>query len=121
MSKVEHADLVRSLVKPGEQIIVELTPAKANAWHAATGIAGESGEIVDAVKRWTIYDKPIDRAHVVEELGDLEFFLEQLRQELGITREETIANNIEKLGKRYHEGRYSNQQAQERADKVGRS
>ena len=83
----------------------------------ASATCGESGELFDAIKRWVLYEKPLDRANVVEELGDLEFYMEGLRQGLDITREETIAANCEKLGKRYAAGNFSNKAAQERADK----
>jgi hypothetical protein len=53
----------------------------------------------------------------IEELGDLEFYMEGLRQGLGITREDTLKANIAKLSKRYASGKYSNQQAHEHADK----
>ena len=43
----------------------------------------------------------IDRENVIEELGDLEFYMEGVRQNLGITREETLNHNIQKLSKRY--------------------
>ncbi|MDR8269105.1 nucleotide pyrophosphohydrolase, partial [Acinetobacter baumannii] len=54
----------------------------------------------------------------IEELGDLEFYMERIRQIIGVSREETIAANMAKLGKRYSKGTYSNEQAQARADKV---
>ena len=91
---VNHPDMVRSLVKPGAKIIASLTPEAANAWHHATGVAGEAGELLDAIKKHVVYNKPLDRANVIEELGDLEFYMEGLRQGLGITREETIQGNI---------------------------
>lgn len=87
----------------------------------AIGVSGEAGELLDAIKKVVIYNKPIDRENVVEELGDIEFYLEGLRQSLGITREETIAANINKLGKRYEGLKYSDQAAQDRADKQGES
>lgn len=110
--------MVAALVKPGADIIRSLTPGRANALHMAVGVSGEAGELLDAVKKWVIYDKPVDRANVVEELGDLEFYMEGLRSELGITREETIEANIAKLSKRYHTGGYTDRQAQDRADKT---
>jgi hypothetical protein len=55
--------------------------------------------------------------NVIEELGDLEFYMEGLRQELGISRDLTLDRNISKLSKRYHSATYSDSQAQERADK----
>lgn len=114
---IKFEDMVAALVKSGQAIIDTLTPAKMNALHMAVGISGESGELLDAVKKYVIYNKPVDRENVIEELGDLEFYMEGLRAEMKITREETIAANIAKLGVRYASGSYSDQQAQERADK----
>jgi NTP pyrophosphatase (non-canonical NTP hydrolase) len=113
-----HADMVEALTKPGEAILASLTPEKCHAWHMASCVPGEAGELFDAVKRWVIYEKPLDRANVVEELGDLEFYMQGLRSRLGITREETLQSNVDKLAKRYKAGAFSNQAAQERADKA---
>jgi len=113
----EHAAMVAGLVKPGVAIIDSLTPEKADALHMVVGVAGEVGELVDAVKKHVIYNKPLDHANVVEELGDIEFYLERLRQLFNITREETILGNIDKLGKRYEGLTYSDAAAQTRADK----
>ena len=127
----------------------------AHAWHMSVGIVGEAGELLDAVKRITIYRKPADRDNLVEEMGDLEFYvtgmeqameeverdnlngfdgfdaprtrtrikeivhiMDGLYQSFGITREEARATNVVKLmTKRYPNG-YSDQAAQERADKA---
>lgn len=117
MSKINHIDMVRALCKSGNQIAEEITGSDAHGLHMAVGISGEAGELLDAIKKAVIYRKPLDRENVVEELGDLEFYLEGLRQGLGITREETIEANIAKLGKRYEGFNYSDQAAQTRADK----
>lgn len=114
---INHADMVAALAKPGSQIAEELTGEDAHLMHMAIGISGESGELLDAIKKKVIYRKDLDRVNVVEELGDLEFYMEGLRQGLGITREECLAANIEKLGTRYENFQYSNQKAQDRADK----
>lgn len=113
-----HQELVTALRKDGAETVRELTPAKAELWHYATGIGGEAGEILDVVKKHSVYHKALDREHLVEELGDLEWYMEALRQVAGITREETLAHNMAKLSKRYHEGKFTNAQAQNRADKV---
>lgn len=115
---ITHPELVSALAKPGQDIVATLTPEDAHALHMAVGVAGEAGELLDAVKKAAIYRKPLDRENVIEELGDLEFYMEGLRQGLGISREETIAHNIAKLSKRYSSGSYSDKHAQERADKV---
>ena len=118
MSQPSHAEMVATLVKPGQDIIDSLTPEKANLLHMAVGISGEAGELLDAIKKHVIYNKPLDIDNVIEELGDLEFYMEGLRQELGIYRVTTLLRNIEKLGTRYKDFNYSDQAAQERADKA---
>lgn len=112
-----HVELVAALAKPGQDIVDEMTVEKAAAIHMALGITGEAGEASDAVKKFAMYGKPLDRDHLIEELGDLEFYLEGLRQVFDISREEVLAKNIEKLTKRYASGSYSNQEAIARADK----
>jgi len=114
---ITHPDLVTALVKPAEDVLEKLTPFQADLIHSMMGIAGEAGELLDAVKKHVIYQKPLDLENVVEELGDMEFYMEQMRQRLGITREQTIEHNIVKLSKRYSAMKYSDGAAIERADK----
>ena len=78
----KHSDMVRTLVKPGVRIMETLTPAKVDLWHAITGIVGEVGELYDCISRFGT----IDRENFIEEAGDIEFYLEQFRQRLGIRR-----------------------------------
>lgn len=111
-----YTDFVAGLVKPGGDILDEMTPRQAEMLHMAIGVSGESGELLDAIKKYVIYQKPLDEANALEELGDVEFFLEGLRQVLNISREDAIAHNMAKLSKRYPKG-YSNKAAAERADK----
>lgn len=113
-----HPQLVAALAKPGADVLAGLTPETAHLLHMAVGVSGEAGELLDAVKKASIYVKDLDINNVIEELGDLEFYMEGLRAALGITREECLAANIDKLSKRYHQGSYSNAQAQQRADKA---
>jgi NTP pyrophosphatase (non-canonical NTP hydrolase) len=112
-----HEDMVRKLRKSGEDILKELSPQQADAVHMVMGIIGEAGELLDAIKKNAFYQKPLDTENVLEELGDIEFFLEGLRQNLGIDRQICIEGNIAKLSKRYSKGSFSNEQAQTRADK----
>ena len=114
---IDHSKMVAYLAKPGEAILESLDPVKCHTLHMAVGISGEAGELLDAIKKYVVYGKELDRENVIEELGDLEFYMEGLRQGLGITRQKTIDANIAKLGVRYANG-YSDKAAQERADKV---
>ena len=113
---INHAQMVARLNKPGQSIINDLTPVKAHIWHMGTGISGESGEILDTVKKHVVYNKALDIENLIEELGDMEYFMEGLRAATGITREQCLQHNLDKLAKRYPAG-YSNQAAQARADK----
>jgi NTP pyrophosphatase (non-canonical NTP hydrolase) len=112
----EHHELVSQLAKPGQEIIDELTPMQAYALHMAIGVSGEAGELLDAIKKFAIYQKPLDLENVVEELGDIEFYLQGIRQAFCIDREYVLQQNIVKLRKRYGKT-YTNAAAIARADK----
>lgn len=116
----EHTQMVARLQKPGEDILAKLTPLQADVLHMGIGVAGEGGELLDAIKRWTIYQKDLDLDNVIEEMGDIEFFLEGIRRKLAITREQTLEANLNKLLKgdraRYKDG-YSDAAAIRRDDK----
>lgn len=121
-SEQAYRDMVRLLSKDPEAIVKHLTvnPLQAHLWHMATGVSGEAGELLDAIKKHVVYGKEPDIENIIEELGDLEFYMEGIRQHFQITREETLKANMDKLhtGKaaRYKNG-YSDKAAQQRADK----
>lgn len=109
--------LVAKLAKDPLDIQLQLDEDKIDLWHGATGVATEAGELLDAAKKFAVYNKDLDRDNIIEELGDLEFYMELVRSTLGVTREQTLEVNMAKLQKRYAKG-YSDQAAQVRADKV---
>lgn len=113
----KHYKLVQDLFKTGEAILPTITAQKLSLLHATIGISGESGELLDSVKKHVMYNKPLDVENVVEELGDLYFYMEALEQSLGLSKENILQHNINKLSVRYSSGSYSDAQAQERADK----
>lgn len=115
---IKYNEMVTALVKSGEKIAAEIKAEDAHMMHMSIGISGEAGELLDAIKQQVIYRKPLDRENVIEELGDLEFYMEGLRQGLGITREQCLEANIAKLGKRYKGMKYTDDAARERSDKV---
>lgn len=115
---IKHDVMVKALAKDGEIILAELKPSDAHLLHMCMGLSGELGELIDIIKKSIFYRKPLDLKHAKEEMGDVEFYFEGLRQGLGITREETITDNIKKLGARYEGFCYSDDAAKLRADKV---
>ncbi len=84
--------------------------------HAALGVAGEAGELVDTVKKSMFYGKPLDKENLKEEAGDTLWYLALLCQTLGCTLEEIAQANIDKLRVRYPE-KYTDAAAVARADK----
>ena len=86
--------------------------------HAAVGISGEAGELLDAVKKNWVYNKELDSENVKEELGDLMFYITAMMLLQGIALHEVLHANAEKLEKRYAGLQYTDAAAQERADKA---
>lgn len=114
--EVSYETFVASRCKEGATIAKEMDGASAHLVHMAMGISGEAGELLDAIKKHAIYQKPLDVANVKEELGDLMFYMTGLASALGFTLKECATLNAEKLTKRYPVA-YSDLDAQARKDK----
>lgn len=69
--------------------------------HGAIGIATESGEFLDALKKHLYYGKSLDNTNLIEELGDLLFYISLCANVLGISLEEIKQINHNKLKARY--------------------
>lgn len=92
-----------------------------NLAHAALGIATEGGEFTTEVKRAAIYGKPVDgavREHMLEELGDLMWYVALAASSLDASLSHIAQRNIEKLRARFPAA-YSDAAAEARADKGG--
>ena len=83
----------------------------------ACGIVGEAGELLDAIKKHVIYQTTLDVKNVIEELGDIEFYMEGLRQGLSVSRGSVLEANVNKLNKRYPDGAFTKKHAETRLDK----
>ena len=81
--------------------------------HGAIGLATEAGEMLDAVKRSLFYGADLDRTNLIEELGDLEWYMAVIRDALDVTQEEVQRINIDKLRARYPE-KFTQQHALDR-------
>ena len=118
INSTSYEQMVDDLAKPGQAIVDGMNAKAAHILHMSIGIAGEAGELLDAIKKHVIYGKDLDLENVIEELGDLEFYMEGLRAALCLSRKEILmANKVKLLGKRYASGTYSDSQATGRADK----
>lgn len=97
------------------------------AFHITAGLGSEAGEAQDVIKRQYIYKsavthegKPI-REGIIEELGDLRFYIQACMNHYAITEQEILDYNANKLSKRYKDLRYTDKEANERADKQERA
>lgn len=114
---MNYPEFVTSRCKFGGAIVKEMSPLDAHILHMAVGVSGESGELLDAIKKAVIYRKPLDTDNVREEIGDCLFYLQGLCNAIGYSLDQAVQDNMDKLNKRYSSGEYSDSQAQARADK----
>jgi NTP pyrophosphatase (non-canonical NTP hydrolase) len=94
-----------------------------NLVHAQLGMTTEIGEFATEVKRVAIYEKPLTtemREHMMEELGDLMWYVALAATALDCDLSHVANMNIDKLKKRFPD-KYSNEAAEARADKGGLS
>lgn len=95
--------------------------------HAAIGVVEESGELAGVIKRIAIYGQKEEtthkedgktlRHHLIEELGDVRFYLQAVQNLFQITEQEVLQHNGSKLSERYAGLVYTDIAAESRADK----
>ena len=74
---------------------------------AAIGISAEGGEFAEIVKKCIFQGKPMDddaQFHMKRELGDIMWYIAQACIALGISLEDVLDTNIQKLEARYPDG-----------------
>lgn len=118
----ENTGLIRIYLyglKSGEMVEkVSMSAEQAHLWHMISALAGESGELLEGFLKHLCDGEPFDIDNTVEELGDIEFYLEGIRAPLNVPVGLVKELNIKKLSKRYVGLTYSDKSAQERADKT---
>jgi NTP pyrophosphatase (non-canonical NTP hydrolase) len=70
----------------------------------ALGLAGESGELADHIKKHVYHGHALDIDYVVKELGDIRWYQAVMAHDVGWTAEDIDRANIAKLRDRYPEG-----------------
>ena len=102
--------------------LVELDRKGANIERLTTagvGLAAESGEFLEIVKKMGFQGKPWDehkRKHLIIELGDVMWYVAQACMALDISFDEVIEGNIKKLEKRYPGGKFDINYSEVRAE-----
>ena len=85
---------------------------------AGVGLAAESGEFLEIVKKMVFQGKPwndANREHLIIELGDVMWYVAQACMALDIDFDEVIKRNVQKLEKRYPGGKFDIGDSENRA------
>ena len=106
------ADFIKRVIEMDE---AGLNPAR--LLTGAIGLAAESGEFDEIVKKWLFQQKPLSAEnvhHAKRELGDIMWYWMTACLALGFDPHEVIAENIKKLESRYPGGRFSMEHSENR-------
>ena len=101
--------------------LVELDRKGANIERLTTagvGLAAESGEFLEIVKKMVFQGKPWNddnREHLIIELGDVMWYVANACIALDISFDEVIKRNVKKLEKRYPGGKFDISDSENRA------
>jgi len=85
---------------------------------AGVGLAAESGEFLEIVKKMVFQGKPWNddnREHLIIELGDVMWYVAQACMALDVSFDDVIRGNVRKLEKRYPGGSFSVEKSEVRA------
>lgn len=72
--------------------------------NGVMGLAGESGECVDMMKKHLFQGHELDKEHMVKELGDVAWYIALSAYAMGYDLETILQMNVDKLRKRYPNG-----------------
>lgn len=84
--------------------------------NAVLGLAGETGELCDLVKKGEFQGHDIDPTKFAEELGDVLWYVAAVATAFGLDLTSVAKWNIEKLKIRYPDG-FTEEASRNRADK----
>ena len=70
----------------------------------ALGLCGEAGEVADMMKKWAWHDKPLNRERMIDELGDVLWYVSDLASALNLSLDGIATHNVAKLRRRYPDG-----------------
>lgn len=76
--------------------------------NASMGLCGESGEVIDLVKKHLFQGHDLDDEKLIKELGDVAWYLAEAQTALNVDLSEILEKNIKKLENRFPDGFNSN-------------
>lgn len=72
--------------------------------NGALGLSGESGEVADIIKKYMFQGHELDKEKLIDELGDVCWYIAILAKGLNVELDEVLLHNVEKLRTRYPKG-----------------
>lgn len=72
--------------------------------NGVMGLNGEAGECIDLMKKAMFQGHELDKEKLLDELGDILWYVAITCEGLGTTMDKTMTYNVEKLMKRYPDG-----------------
>ena len=72
--------------------------------NGCLGLAGETGECADILKKFLFQGHDLDEEHLIEELGDVLWYCAEVATALRMPLEAVAEKNVQKLKKRYPDG-----------------
>ena len=84
---------------------------------AGVGLAAESGEFLEIVKKMVFQGKPWNddnREHLIIELGDIMWYVANACIALNVEFDDVVRGNVKKLEKRYPGGNFSIEKSEKR-------
>jgi NTP pyrophosphatase (non-canonical NTP hydrolase) len=122
MTPNEYQKLAQRTVMPDVAQYIKIDerlnerPALSHVLVAALKLNSESGELSDALVKHICYGQPLDRNNIIEECGDLLWYIALILEKLDASMETCMYDNIVKLQKRYLE-KFTEEHAAKRLDK----
>jgi NTP pyrophosphatase (non-canonical NTP hydrolase) len=76
-------------------------PRHARIAVASMGLAGETGELIDQLKKWVAHGHELNLSSVEKELGDILWYVSEIATVLELRLAGVAEGNIQKLQERY--------------------
>lgn len=83
-----YEQLAKDLASDPQDIYQGLSHQAIDLWHGATGVSGEVGELLEALTAHVVDGEEIDLENVIEEIGDIKFYLALILNSIGSTEQD---------------------------------
>lgn len=96
-------------LKEYRKFVKESTYTGGKYWYAALGLAGETGEVVDEIKKVVRDDNSVlsdeRKDKLILEMGDVLWYLHRLALDLDVDIQDVMQRNVDKLTDRRKNGK----------------